>query len=157
MNTSSHILLETLVEIADGRLTGAAREAAMTHVATCSGCIDTLGRLERLIVTMTNDKSKDAPRDVLLSALNIFWQERQPRSWRRRWPCPPPTHRSRGPSTSASTPTFPRPSSGAIRPGRLPRAPRSSRVGSRAARSRSPSSVTDTAPAQPSARGWVVG
>ena len=78
MNTSSHILLETLVEIADGRLTGAPREAAMTHVATCSACNDTLGRLERLIVTMKNDKSNDAPRDVLQSALNIFWQERQP-------------------------------------------------------------------------------
>lgn len=78
VNTSSHILLETLADIADDRLTGAARETAMTHVSACSPCNSKLRRLQQLIVLMKDDKSKDAPRDVLQSALNIFVREKQP-------------------------------------------------------------------------------
>ena len=36
MNTSAHISLETLTDIADKRLTGATLETAMAHVSTCS-------------------------------------------------------------------------------------------------------------------------
>ena len=72
MNTSSHISLETLVDIAEERVEGAALNAAMTHVSTCSACDDTLHRVRQLILTMKDDRAADAPRDVLLSAINIF-------------------------------------------------------------------------------------
>lgn len=79
MNTSSHILVETLADIADKRLTGAALEVAKSHISACSACSDTLRRLQDLMVMMKGDDSKDAPRDVLQSALNIFTRESQPR------------------------------------------------------------------------------
>ena len=72
MNTSAHISLETLTDIAEDRATSEARERAMAHVATCSACHDTLSRLQRLIFMMKNDTIEDAPRDVLTSAINIF-------------------------------------------------------------------------------------
>jgi hypothetical protein len=72
MNTSSHISLETLADIVEDRTSAETREAAMAHVATCSTCDDTLRRLQSLILMMQSDTSADAPRDVLLSAINIF-------------------------------------------------------------------------------------
>jgi hypothetical protein len=78
MNTSSHISLETLIDIAEDRVAGAALNAAMTHVLTCSACDDTLRRLRGLIVTMKSDRAADAPRDVLLSAINIFRPRESP-------------------------------------------------------------------------------
>jgi len=52
MNTSSHISLETLTDLADDRLTGATLEAAMAHVSTCSACNDKLRGLQQLIFMM---------------------------------------------------------------------------------------------------------
>src|SRR3954464_7167999 len=75
MNTSAHIPLETLVDIAEKRLTSGALEAAMSHVQTCSACNDTLRRLQHVILLMTTDPATDAPRDVLASAINIFSPE----------------------------------------------------------------------------------
>lgn len=72
MTTSAHISLEALADIAEDRATLAALEAAMAHVATCSACNDTLRRLQQLIVMMKSDTVADAPRDVLMSAINIF-------------------------------------------------------------------------------------
>ena len=72
MNTSSHISPETLTDIAEERATPEARERAMAHIANCSACHTTLSRLQRLIVMMKNDMGQDAPRDVLLAAINIF-------------------------------------------------------------------------------------
>jgi hypothetical protein len=72
MNSEEHISLEILADIAENRLTSKALEAAMSHVATCSACDDTLRRLQQLIVMMKSDTSQDAPRDVLLAAINIF-------------------------------------------------------------------------------------
>jgi len=72
MNTSSHISLEKLADIADGRLAGAALNAAMGHVSTCSECDRILRRLRRLLLTMKSDRAPDVPRDVLLLAINIF-------------------------------------------------------------------------------------
>lgn len=77
MNTSSHISLETLADLADDRLTEATLEAAMAHLSTCSACNDKLRRLQQLIFMMKSDKAKDAPRDVLMSALKIFLPEKQ--------------------------------------------------------------------------------
>jgi hypothetical protein len=82
MNTSSHISLETLTDIAEDRATPEAREAGMAHVAACSDCHDKLGRLQQLIFMMKNDMGHDAPRDVLAAAINIF-STRTQRSVRR--------------------------------------------------------------------------
>lgn len=78
MNNSSHISLETLADVADDRLTGVALEAALAHVSTCSACDDTLRRLRQIILTMKSDRAADAPRDVLLSAINIFSPSQSP-------------------------------------------------------------------------------
>lgn len=72
MNTSSHISLETLADIADDRATSATLEAVTAHVATCSACDDTLRRLKSLVQMMRSDAAEDVPRDLLVSAVNIF-------------------------------------------------------------------------------------
>ena len=77
MNSSTHISVETLANIADDRATSEAREAAMSHVSTCSTCLDTLRQLQQLILMMRSDTATDAPRDVLTSAMNIFSQEKR--------------------------------------------------------------------------------
>ena len=75
MNNSTHIPVETLADIAEHRLTSEAREAALMHISTCSTCQDSLLQLQQLILTMRSDSTKDVPRDVLTSAINIFSQE----------------------------------------------------------------------------------
>ena len=78
MKNSTHISLETLADIAENRATGAVRETAIAHVITCTTCADTLRRLQLLIGTMRTDETQDAPRDVMLSAINIFTTEKRP-------------------------------------------------------------------------------
>lgn len=78
MNTSAHISLETLADMAEDRVAGAALNVAMTHVSTCSACDDTLRRLRQLIGTMKSDRAPDVPRDVLLAAINIFSPQQSP-------------------------------------------------------------------------------
>ena len=77
MNTSSHISLETLVDIVEGRATSAALEGAVAHITSCSDCVDTLRRLQQVIFTMKTDTGPDAPRDLLHSAINIFSPEKR--------------------------------------------------------------------------------
>lgn len=72
MNTSAHTSLEALADVVEGRLTSAALEPVLAHVATCPACDDTLQRLRKLILMMRSDTVADAPRDVLMSAINIF-------------------------------------------------------------------------------------
>ena len=72
MNTSSHISLETLADVIENRATSATLETVRTHVATCSACGEMLHRLERLILMMRSDVAADAPRDLLISAINVF-------------------------------------------------------------------------------------
>ena len=78
METPSHISLEALVDIVEGRATSAALEGAVAHISNCSDCVDTLRRLQQLIFTMKSDTAADAPRDLLQSAIDIFTSERQP-------------------------------------------------------------------------------
>lgn len=77
MTSSAHISVETLANIAEDRATSEAREAAMSHISTCSTCLDALRRLQQLILTMKSDSTTDAPRDVLTSAINIFSLEKR--------------------------------------------------------------------------------
>ncbi len=72
MNNSSHISLETLVDIVEGRGTSESLERAVSHISSCSDCVDTLRGLQQVILTMKSDTAKDAPRDLLQSAINIF-------------------------------------------------------------------------------------
>ena len=78
MNTSAHIPLKTLADIVEDRASPGALEAAMAHVATCSTCNDTLRRIQQLIVMMKSDRVEDAPRDVLISAINLFSPRKKP-------------------------------------------------------------------------------
>lgn len=78
MNTSAHISLETLADIAEDRAIPASLEAGMAHVVTCSACGDTLHRLRQLLLMMRSDTAADAPRDVLKSAIDIFSPPRRP-------------------------------------------------------------------------------
>ena len=76
MPGSTHISVETLADIAEGRVTQEARKAAMAHFSECSTCRDKLGRLQQIILTMRSDGTNDVPRDVLTSAIDIFSQEK---------------------------------------------------------------------------------
>jgi len=76
MNTSSHISLETLIDIVGGRATSAALESAVAHISSCSECVDTLRQLQHVILTMQSDRAQDAPHDLLQSAISIFSPER---------------------------------------------------------------------------------
>jgi hypothetical protein len=77
MINSSHISLETFADIVEGRATSAALEGAVAHISSCSDCVDTLRQLQQVILTMKSDTSKDAPRDLLHSAINIFSPEKR--------------------------------------------------------------------------------
>jgi hypothetical protein len=72
MKTSAHISLETLADVVENRATPATLETVTSHVATCSTCDDALQRLKQLVLMMRSDAVKDAPRDLLLSAISIF-------------------------------------------------------------------------------------
>ena len=83
MNGSPHIALETLVDIAENRLTSGALDTALTHVGTCSECNAKLTRLRQVVLLMKTDMAEDAPRDVLASAIRIFSPERTSTAVRR--------------------------------------------------------------------------
>jgi hypothetical protein len=71
MNRSSkHLEFETLLEMADERLTGDSDQTA--HLENCAACADELHRVENLLAVMKEDKSVDAPRDVLAYAVSLF-------------------------------------------------------------------------------------
>ena len=78
MNTSSHISLEVLADIVEDRVAGSALDAALAHVSTCLECDTKLRRLRQLIGTMKSDRAADAPRDVLLSTINLFSPRQSP-------------------------------------------------------------------------------
>ena len=70
--TSSHIPLEKLADLAESRLTGAEREAAHEHARNCPACAGQLAELEKVIGLMRSDKAEDAPRDVIHLAVSQF-------------------------------------------------------------------------------------
>ena len=80
MNNSPHISLETLTDIAEERDMSASPEtmqAAERHVAVCATCDANLQKLRRLVFLMKNDTAEDAPRDVLMSAIQVFTPQRR--------------------------------------------------------------------------------
>lgn len=75
MNKSSkHLEFETLLDIADQKL--APNSEATAHLSDCARCVGEMRRLEGLVQLMREDKSVDAPRDVLAYAVNIFQRHR---------------------------------------------------------------------------------
>ena len=77
MSSSTHIPVETLADIAERGEAAETSPFAMTHIAACSTCAETLSRLQQLILMMRSDNTTDAPRDVLTAALNIFSHEKR--------------------------------------------------------------------------------
>jgi len=77
MKTSTHISRETLADLAEDRAAPDVQTTAIAHVSACSTCDATLRRLRGLILTMKSDDSEDAPRDVLLSAINLRKREKR--------------------------------------------------------------------------------
>src|SRR5262245_43463966 len=68
-SSSSHISVETLVDLAEGRQPA---EADLGHVSSCSICNAALMQLSEVIRLMRSDQSEVAPRDVLNAAMSIF-------------------------------------------------------------------------------------
>jgi hypothetical protein len=78
MNTSSlHVPVETLTDLADGKLSSVARQDAVNHISTCSFCVSRLTRLRDVIGLMSSDQTVDAPAHVLASAIEIFTPKRK--------------------------------------------------------------------------------
>jgi hypothetical protein len=74
MTTSNqHIPFATLADLAEDKIP-AERATLMAHVTGCSTCAAELHKLARLVTLMREDTEVDAPRDVLVQALNIFPQ-----------------------------------------------------------------------------------
>ena len=76
--SSKHLEFETLLDIADERLTRDSDQSA--HLEDCAACADELHRVENLLAVMKDDQSVDAPRDVLAYAVNLFARREQKRS-----------------------------------------------------------------------------
>lgn len=74
--TPKHIPFARLADLAEGRLAAADERADREHLAGCAACSEQAAELTRLTALMREDASEDAPRDVLLSAVNLFRQRR---------------------------------------------------------------------------------
>ncbi|HEY0407397.1 MAG TPA: hypothetical protein VGC89_16815 [Pyrinomonadaceae bacterium] len=70
--TFQHLPFEKIADLAEKRLSDQERAAAQAHVSGCSRCSEQLARIEQTINLMRTDESKDAPRDVLASVMNMF-------------------------------------------------------------------------------------
>jgi anti-sigma factor RsiW len=70
--TFQHLTFEKIADMAENRLPEAERAAARAHLSNCSRCSEQLAQVERTINLMRTDESKDAPRDVLASVMNMF-------------------------------------------------------------------------------------
>lgn len=74
-NSAKHLEFETLLDIADQRLTKDGEQAA--HLQDCDHCAGEFHRLENLLAVMKDDTSVNAPRDVLAYAMNMFARREQ--------------------------------------------------------------------------------
>ncbi len=67
-----HLPFAELADLAEGRLTPAARAASLEHVSACSRCSAKLGRLEQVLGLMRTDEGLDAPPALVSQAVNLF-------------------------------------------------------------------------------------
>lgn len=77
--TRQHIPFARIADLAEGRLTSEDERAARAHLAECAGCAEQSAQLARLTGLMRADTGEDAPRDVLLNAVELF-RARRPTS-----------------------------------------------------------------------------
>lgn len=84
MDTSSHLSLEVLTDIAEDRVEVSlrGRKAAKAHLSICSACGDTLNQLRRVIYMMRSDTAEQVSPQVLSAAINAF-QPKTPPALRR--------------------------------------------------------------------------
>ena len=73
-----HIPFERLVDLAEGRIAPDESGDARAHLSACAACAGQLAQVERLAGLMRADNSVDAPRDVLMNAVQLF-RARTPR------------------------------------------------------------------------------
>lgn len=69
---SHHIPFTTLVDLAEGRLTGEGRAEFDAHVSDCSRCAAKVAHVERTIELMRTDASEDVPGYLIASAMRLF-------------------------------------------------------------------------------------
>jgi hypothetical protein len=72
--SSKHISFAKLADLAENRMPPDERADSEAHILQCTRCDGDLQRLGRLIGVMRTDTTKDAPRDVIAQAVNIFRQ-----------------------------------------------------------------------------------
>lgn len=75
---SSHIPFAQVVDLVEGRLSGAAQAQVQAHTAACSRCAAELAWLARVIVLMRADNGDAAPSQVVDRAVRLFRVRRAP-------------------------------------------------------------------------------
>ena len=76
---SSHISLERMVDLAEGRLPGNDQSQILAHLANCPQCTAEKAWLERVLGLMRTDTTESAPPAVIDSILKLF-ESRQHRA-----------------------------------------------------------------------------
>lgn len=84
LSRSKHMSFEQLADLAEGRLHEAEADRARLHLATCDRCAADLAWIERTLLLMQTDDSKDAPTWVINRAARIF-PALQPRGTESGW------------------------------------------------------------------------
>jgi anti-sigma factor RsiW len=70
--TSKHIPFARLADMVEDRLSTEEAREARAHVAACARCAEQTAELVRVAALMRADASEDAPRDVLMNAIQLF-------------------------------------------------------------------------------------
>lgn len=73
---SQHLEFGKLADLAENRLNENETSLSQSHLAGCIQCTKRFQDIARTIQLMLSDDSKDAPRDALLYAINIFDRRR---------------------------------------------------------------------------------
>lgn len=70
--TPRHIPFARLADMVEGRITAADSTEERAHLDACERCSSQAAQLRRVATLMRSDASEDAPRDVLMSAVQLF-------------------------------------------------------------------------------------
>ena len=70
--TSKHTPFARLADMVEGRLSAEEAREERAHVDACARCSKQAAELARVATLMRADTSEDAPRDVLLNAVELF-------------------------------------------------------------------------------------
>jgi anti-sigma factor RsiW len=73
-----HIPFAQIVDLVEGRLSGAALAQVQAHTAACSDCAAELAWVAHVIVLMRDDNADDAPVQVVNRAVDLFRMRRAP-------------------------------------------------------------------------------